>query len=144
MARPMNYQLERPFRFSGSMQSTWGIHTFSPNDAKETVSDSDIEAVFDLVNYSDMESSYGGDDLNDSDDESKSPDDKVPDVETPSKTLSNPLVLMVCVCDKYTNLESLPGNDKDISNIKAMCNSLNYNDINQVDVRYLNRKYMGK
>ena len=54
------------------------------------------------------------------------------DVETPNKTLSNPLVLIVCVCDDYKGIKRLPGNDKDVTNIRDMCKMLNYTDIMQV------------
>ena len=42
---------------------------------------------------------------------------QVPATDTPTKRSLNPLVLIVCVCDKYVN-GKLPANDEDIKNIK--------------------------
>ena len=62
--------------------------------------------------------------------------------QTTSKKLSNPLVLVACVCDKYPGNLFLPGSEKDVSHIREICRLLNYKDIRQVNVdvlRYRNR-----
>ena len=62
--------------------------------------------------------------------------------QTTSKKLSNPLVLVVCVCDEYVGTAWLPGNEKDLAHIAEICRLLNYKDIRQVNVdglRYGNR-----
>ena len=54
--------------------------------------------------------------------------------ETPFKRLSNPLVLLVCVCDKYIGNARLPGTDKDVAHVREVCKLLNFQDIRQVNV----------
>ena len=54
--------------------------------------------------------------------------------ETPTQLLLNPLVLAVCVCDKYRQDLRLPGNEKDLNNIRNVCRILNYKDIKEINV----------
>ena len=64
--------------------------------------------------------------------------------ETPRKRILNPLVLIVCVCDKYSGNQWLPGNDKDLENIRDICRVLNYKDIREVNLDDTwNRQNMG-
>ena len=57
---------------------------------------------------------------------------QAPVQKTPIRRVTNPLVLIACVCDKYVD-GKLPVNDEDIANIRAMCKQLNYNDIFELD-----------
>ena len=60
---------------------------------------------------------------------------------TPFKRLSNPLVLVVCVCDKYVGQAWLPGTDKDVTHIREICRLLNYKDIRQANDAKVSRIY---